>query len=261
MILKYNIIKLQTLTVICNIVIVFIFIFAFHGCNGEDYLYEKEIVYSSEENGFHLYDNSVIPSSIKAKLSDSEFELLCSLCAEYGVYFLDPKEYSSKKIKQIENVIEVQDLLDIDLSSAEFKVERVKGPNRLSINMPRLKTSSNENYQEYSIKQAEVYITTIINSITQEEIGQIYLKWAYLFNDTEEIALNVSNVSVSMTGFYGLICTFSGTKAVELLENKIEFSYLVDGSLVIGVSIGNLAIGIPTSAQFNYSGSYLCPID
>lgn len=257
MILKHKIIKLQMSTIVS---VIFLSIL-FNGCNNGDYLYQKDVLYSSEKNGFHLYDNSVIPSSIKAKLNDSEFELLCMLCTEYGVYFLDPKEYSSKEFKPIENFIEVQDLLDINLSSAVSTVERVKELNRLSNNIPRLKTSSNESYQEYSTRKASVYITTIINSITQVELGEIYLEWAYLYNDTEEIALNVSNVSVSMTGMNGLICTFSGIKSVNLLPNEIEFSYLVDGRLVIGASIGNLAVGIPTSAQFNHSGSYLCPLD
>lgn len=246
----------KPLATIISIVCIALLGFIFQGCEKEDIYYEEEIVYSSEENGFHLYNNSVFPSSIRSKLTDSDFELLCNLSEEYGVYFLDPGEYNLTEFKKINSYDELQKIMNVSLTYAEPTIETDRRLNRLDIKTPRLKSG---NVEEYVSGTASIQVATITSGFGLVH-GYINLNWAYHYNNTLHIALNVSDVNVSISGGgYGWFCTFSGTKAVNLNPKGIEFSYVVNGRVWIGASIGGMPIGIPTALDINKSGNYLCP--
>ncbi len=249
----------KRLTAIISIVAIIIISIAFQGCEKENIFHEEEIVYSSDEKGFYLYNNSVFPLSIREQLTDSEFELLCNLSEEYGVYFLNPEEYSHIELKEIESYSETQKLLDVKLTYAEPTIEHDRELNRPDINVPRLKSGNSEEYEEYSSRTASIQVATITSGVGLV-YGYINLNWAYYYNNTQHIALSVSDVNVNISGGgYGLFCTFNGTKSVNLNSNNIEFSYVVNGRVWLGASIGGMPIGIPTLLDINKSGNYLCP--
>jgi hypothetical protein len=172
---------------------------------------------------------------------------------------LNPEEYSHIELKKIESYSETQKLLDIKLTYAEPTIKHDKELNRLDINVPRLKSGYAEEGGEYSSRTASIQVATITSGLGLV-YGYINLNWAYHYNNTQHIALNVSDVNVNISGGgYGLVCTFSGTKSVDLNPNNIEFSYVVNGRVWLGASIGGIHIGIPTSLDINKSGNYLCP--
>ncbi len=249
----------KPLATIIGLIGIVVFSVVFQGCEKDDFSFQEGIVYSSEQKGFHIYETSDIPQEIKYKMSSSDFELLCKLSEEYGVYFLDPGEYSSSKFKNIERYSKVKKLLDVKLIYAESTIELDKELNRLDINIPRLKSGNSEEYEGYSSRTASISVATITSGVGLV-YGYINLNWAYHYNNTQHIALSVSDVNVSISGGgYGLVCTFSGTKSVDLLPNKIEFSYVVNGRVWLGASIGGIPIGIPTQLDIYKTGNYLCP--
>ncbi len=248
----------KPLAKIISLVSIIMLISVFQGCEKEDIYSVEEIVYSSEKKGFYLYDNANFPLTIREQLTNSEFELLCNLSKEYGVYLLDPDEYISSEFKKLESPIETQKWLDVKLTYAEPTIELDRKLNSLDINTPRLKSGCGEGYEETGAKAISIpiaYITMGAGWTT----GVVNLNWAYFYDADLREASNIQDVNISVSDDgYGAVCAFSGTKAVYILDNNFEFTYVVEGTVWLGASLGGIAIGIPT-IDISKSGNYLCP--